>query len=260
MIETKEVAKQSTLEQKVEKRDHDAKTMLEIIRLAKTLSCRTSDFAEKLRYPEYIDERDIEQLRKSLDAEYWHEFFQQNQVEKYLTSSDAEKMYAEVDENPIAFNSVNANNMLASFIGSKEATAMNMVKKIYKELTNAFFRKSGSNNIERRIQKNVPMSLRLSIFCCYSDGLPSYVSESNSKFSLISDLERACYLVDGKLQPDVQKSVTSLTTEVLRKGEQFVDAPYFKFKIFKNGNIKLDFKSQEVLDKLNKWGETRKYT
>ena len=95
---------------------------------------------------------------------------------------------------------------------------------------------------------------RLSIFYVYRSELPSYVSSNNSNFSVISDFERALYLSDGKIQPDIQESISSLTTEALRRNEALVDSPYFKMRIFKNGNVKINVKSEEVLARFNKWG------
>jgi len=251
----REIAKPENLEQTVEKRDYEAKTILEIIRLAKTLDNCQPELAEKIRYPEFIGDRDIEDIRKKLDASYWYDFFNKNQIEKYVTQADKEKMLEDMEKNPVAFNSVNAMDMLKGFIGSKEATATNMIKKVYKNISDAYFcNSSNRGQSEKRLQKGLSKSIRLSIFYIRHGELPSYVSDSNSNFHLISDLERALYLCDGKLQPDYQHSVTAIATEVLRKDEKIVDAPYFRFQIYKNGNIKLEFKSKEVLARFNKWG------
>jgi len=249
--ESTEVALKQTLEDKCIHRDGQAKIMLEIIALAKKLEVCSYEFAEALRYPSHIDDRKIEKLRKDMDYKYWHQCLEENQIEKYLTTTDKEKLYEKLSANTPEFNVENVYNTIYGFVGSKEATATNMIKKIYEEITNIIFKKSGSKNTEKRIQLEIPKSFRATIFYrC----IPSYVSSSNSRFNLIDDLERACYLIDKGIQPDRQENITSLTDTVLRKNEMFVDSKYLEIQFFKNGNAKITFKNLDVLEKLNAWG------
>lgn len=261
MEDSMDLALPETVAQKVAKRDEQAKIMLQIIELAKKLNTVTYELAEKLRYPQYIKERDIDDLRKKMDYNYWHQCLDELQVEKYLTTKDKETLFEKFQEKCPVFNEVNVNEALYGFMNSKEATATEMIKKIYHQVTDLTFRVGNKYRApsEKRIQLDIPLSFRASMFYVHSGGLPSYVSSSNSRFELIEDLERACFLCDGKTQPDRMKNIRAKTDETLRAHSDLVHGDYFTLKIFKNGNIKIDFTNSEVLKTLNRWGKTGKY-
>ena len=251
-----DIIKKESIQDKCKIRDKQAQIILEIIELAKGLKFCTVELANKIRYPNHIREDDIEAIRKKLDYTFWCQCFDEYQVEKFLTTTDKEKLFDKMEKDTPVFNFENVMNTINGFMNSKDATATTMIKKIYEEITDAVFRVGNKNQQknEKRLQLGIPKSFRLSIFYVYSPGLPAYVSSNNSRFNLIDDFERACYLVDGKVQPDRQKNIRSLTDSVLRKEERFVDSPYFIMQIFKNGNVKLTMKSLVVLKRFNHWG------
>jgi hypothetical protein len=257
MYHDTDVALKETIKEKVERRNKNANIMLQMIELAKKLDVRCSEIADKLRYPEHICEKDIAHLQSEIDREFWRDLFNELQVEKFLTSSDKEKVFKKIEENTPVFDLDSAYSTMFGFMNSKEATATNMITKIHKNITDIVFRVGNSykSDNEKRIQRGVPKSFRASIF--YSrDGLPSYISSSRSNFELIDDLERACYLIDGKTQPDYHKAIRSKTDLVLRERGDTVNNDYFEMKMFKNGNVKITFTNQEVLNTFNKWGRT----
>lgn len=256
MVEEKSLSREYSIEEKVKERDEQAKLVLQIFELAKKLKYCSYEVAEKVRHPDFIDQSDIDSIRKKMDYTFWNHCLEVNQVEKYLTTTDKEKLYEKLEEETPTFNFQNVMETIESFQQSKEARATNMIKKIYDQVTDLVFSKGNKHaNREKRLQLGIPQTLRASIFYVYGDGLPSYVSTRNSRFNIIEDLERACYLVDGKLQPDVQKNITALTTEALRKDERFIDSPYLEMQIYKNGNVKIKFKSLETLKRFNYWGQ-----
>jgi hypothetical protein len=253
---TEEVAKIETLKEKVTRRNDQAKIIEQIFELAQKLHHCHYEVADALKHPEYINDRTREKVRKQLDYSFWYETFEQNQVDKLLTTVDKEKMLEKISENPPVFNYENAMDALSGFLNSKDAVATTMIKKIYKNITDSVFRIGGSykHDDEKRIQKGIPKSFRLSIFYTYGKGLPSYISGYRDKFAVITDLERACFLVDNKSQPDRNVNIEARTGTALSKGEQFVSGEYFDLTLFKNGNVKVDFKDLAVLAVLNKWG------
>jgi len=257
MIFDDSLARKETLQDKVKNRDEEAEIILQILQLAKKLKHCTYEVAEKVRHPDYIDERDIEHIRKKLDVRFWHQCLEEFQVEKFLTTTDKEKLYEKLEDEAPVFNFENVMATIHGFMNSKEATATAMIRKIYEEVTDVVFRKGNSFRAtgEKRLQTGIPKSFRASIFYTYGKGLPAYISSMNSRFALIEDLERACYLVDGKLQPDRQLNIHSLVDLALRNHRSIVDGPYFQLEMFKNGNVKVTFKSLEVLKTLNHWGQ-----
>lgn len=252
----KDIIKEETIQDKCKIRDKQAEIIMEIIELAKGLKFCTVELADKIRYPKFIGEDDIESIRKNLDFDFWLQCLNEYQVEKFLTTTDKEKLIEKMREDTPVFNFENVMSTIRGFMNSKDATATNMIKKIYEEITDSIFSVGNKHkNIEKRLQLGIPESFRLSIFYIYSSGeLPYYVGSNNSRFNVIDDFERACYLVDGKVQPDRQNSITTLTDLVLRKEERFVDSPYFTMQIFKNGNVKINMKSLDVLKRFNHWG------
>ena len=251
---SEELTKTETLEDVCKGRDYQAQLIMQIFQLASKLKVCTNEVANKIRYPEFIKDEDIESIRQTMDYGYWRNFLEINQVEKYLTSNDKEKLFEKLSKNTPLFNFENATNMLNEFMNSKEATATNMIKKIYEEITDMVFRIGNKGKNEKRIQTGIPEKFRLSIFYSHY-GFPSYVSDSNSRFTMIDDLERACYLCDGKLQPDRQFTIRSTTALALREGRMHVENDYFSMQMFLNGNVKITFTNLDVLNRLNHWGQ-----
>lgn len=248
------------IKQKVARRDHQANIMNQIIELAKQLTTSNYKLAEKIRYPDYLRKEDIEELRNDMDGEFWRDCLNELQVEKFLTTKDKEKLFDKLSEKCPVFNEANVNETLVSFMTSKDATATDMIKKIYHEVTDMVFRlgNNSRNENEKRLQLGIPKSFRATLF--YGrNGLPHYISGYDKNFAFIDDLERACYLVDGKVQPDRQNCIRSQTDEALRVSKTQVDGAYFVLDFFKNGNVKLTFKNLEMLKTLNHWGQTGKY-
>ena len=254
MYYTDEIALKETVAQKVKRRDEQAEIILQIVTLAKKLNSVTHELSQKLRYPDSINQKDLDELRQELDKRFWWEMLDEYQAEKFMTSVDKNKFFDDLDKKAPIFDMANVMQMVGGFLSSRESIATNMIAKIYENITDEIFRKGNRGEGVKKLQKELPKSFRLSIFYTYGRGLPYYVSASNSRFSSITDLERACYLCDGKLQPDRQKGIESATTLALRNGETFVSCPYFDLQLFKNGNVKITFTNLEVLRTLNKWG------
>jgi hypothetical protein len=250
----KELKKVESITEKIARRDEQANIIKEIVRLAKKLDYVHYQLADRIRHPNYIDEHDMETFRKDLDKNFWHEILDEYQAEKYMTATDKKNFFEKLDENSPIFDLENVQTMVDSFVNSKEALATNMIAKIYENVTDSYFRVGGKNRGEKRIQKEIPASFRLSVFYTYGKGLPSYVSTSNSRFNIISDLERACYLCDGKKQPDYNNTIESRTTLVFREGKDYLEGEYFNLKFYKNGNVLISFNNLDVLNTLNKWG------
>lgn len=245
-----------TITERVKKRDDQAEIILKILDLAKQLDHCNHEVSEKVRFSDYINEKDIDDIRQKLDQSFWVQTLDECQVEKFLTTTDKEKLFESLEKDTPTFNEKNVLDSLESFRSSKGARATDMISKIYKEVTDAVFRVGNKHQQpqEKRLQLGICKAIRMSIFYRNGRSLPSYISSNNSNFNIIDDLERACYLVDGKTQPDRSLNITALTDLALRKNEMFVDGPYFTLKIFLNGNVLLKFKSLKVLETLNKWG------
>lgn len=256
MYNESELVKKETLKEMVRSRDEQAGIMLEIIRLAKKLQVCCNEISQKIKHPEFIRSDDIDDLRKAMDLHFWRKVFDDMQVEKFLTTIDKEKMMEAMEKDTPSFDISNVYNTVNSFIHSKEATALNLIKKVYENFTDMHFISSGSKVVEKRLQLGITKVVRASVFYTYGKCIPSYVSSTYSKFDHIIDLERACYLCDGKLQPDRLQSIEAIANKALNSKLDEFQNEYFHVKVYKNGNVKITFLDDEVLKTLNRWGKT----
>jgi hypothetical protein len=250
-----EVKLVDTIKDKVERRNREIEIISQILELSKQLktSC-TYELSELIRFPTYLSDDKTKKIQSYVDAIFWRQILDEFQVEKYMTSVDKEKFSDKLHNETPCFEYDTALSMVMGLMTSKDAMATNLIKKVYENITNISFKSSTSKKFEKRIQKKVPKTFRASILYTYGKGLPSYISESTSNFSLISDLERALYLCDDKLQPDYNASIISLASDCLRDGRTYVTSPYLDLEFFKNGNVKITITNQKALDTLNHWG------
>lgn len=203
---------------------------------------------------DYSASIDKDKLRKTIDWKFWDIVLDISQVEKFISSKEKSDMrYKMMDEPPI-FSADDARKLISGIMNSTEALATNLIKKIYSELANASFYVGNKYNAKKQLKnKNkIEKSFRMSVFSSY--GLPSYVMHNDEKVAILQDLERVCYLVDGKLQPEIQGNIVNKIEEGLRTGNLNIAGEYFNIIIFKNGNVKVDFKDKDIVDKINLWG------
>lgn len=191
---------------------------------------------------------------KEIDYKFWSIALDLSQVEKFISSKEKSDMKEKMHENPPEFNYTQAKNLVHSVMSSTEALATNLIKKIYSELTNTAFYAGNHYRATKQLKnKNkIEKSFRMSVFSRY--GLPSYVRHNDAQVAVLQDLERVCYLVDGKLQPDSQGNIVTKLEQALRAKELVVNGDYFTLTMFKNGNVKVDFNDLDLVKKINLWG------
>lgn len=202
----------------------------------------------------YNDKRclDIVEVMKAVDKDLWDEAITISGIERVLTYKDREDMRSEYSENPPVFDENVAREFVSRVQGSGNDIAMATVRKIFDRVTQTTFRKGNKYTQEKdyRCGRKIEKSFRMSLFY---RSLPEYIlPEKDCAF--LNDLEVVCALVASDKRPEYPNTIGDKMKECLRKNELHIENDYFEVQLFKNGNIKIDFKSDDVLEKLNTWG------
>lgn len=254
------VVEYSTIDELISKRNQEAKLILEIINLRKELDKINGNASTVFRKLEYVYryEDEIESLRKVIDKGYWYDVLNKMQIEKLTTAEDKRKIFEKIEKETPAFNEKDVREYLANLVDSPQALASNMIKKVFESISQINFR-AGNNWRGEKKQMNIngiEKSFRASLFGSaksFSDfRYTTWRYGRGSDFLL--DLERVCYLVDGKIQPDYSNNIIAILDNEITQGNDVANNTYFKVKLFLNGNVKIDFLNTEILDRINLWG------
>lgn len=165
-------------------------------------------------------------------------------LEKYMLCTEYDKLIKDIEEDrtPV-FTVENAEGWLA---GLKEMVYENvrmLCKRVYENLCTSTYRTgSGYNGVKKKRNNNgvdhffiLSTSDYRRVFSCYA-----------STPTITDDLEKACYLLDGKLVPEVTIIEQARS---LKKSE--VANEYFSIKMCANGNTHYRL-AQEMADRLNR--------
>lgn len=250
-----EIIEYSTIDELIAKRDFEAKKILEIEKLFHEISSSTRYLiCDKFKY-HFSYSSTLEDIRRELDKSYWHDVLNKMQIEKFTTNKDKQAIFERIDKEVPHFNEKDVREYLKNLIESPEALANNLIKKVYDSITQMRFR-VGNNyrgNVSLKNGNGIEKSFRASVFSSGNE-LPWHISRDRGQWPLIADLESACFMCDGKIRPDYHNDIIALIDNALKNKKDEASNGYFKIKLFKNGNVKIDFENLEVLNTLNLWG------
>jgi len=176
-------------------------------------------------------ERTLAGIRRNLDAQCWQFCMKNLGFDVLMDTATKNKFWAQCQEEPLEFTSEHAYATFGHF-------AANSASIMRQGLVNVF------SGLSSKYKSNAPFSIGKKMIIGYAFG--SY----NCKVPLIQDLYRACCLLIGKREPEAADQ--NPLNRLGRYSDRSADCEYFTVKGFKNGNAHIKFKSQAVVDKLNR--------
>lgn len=189
------------------------------------------------------------QDEKSIDQALWRYLVRLYNLEKFMLCTDYTKMMKEIDkfEAP-EFTVENANGWLDGLKGLIRENVNTLIKKVYADITNDHYYTGGSGC--RGVKKKRNNNGIDANFILYTADYHTIYSYWTGKPSIMDDLEKVCYILDGKMLPEK-------TLRIMLKDKQSLEAEneYMSVKLCKNGNTHFTI-NEETRTALNRFGPT----
>ena len=187
-------------------------------------------------------------VEKYIDMWCWTYLVKLFHLQKYMLCTDYDKMMKQITsyDTPV-FNVENADGWLD---GLKEQVYQNvrqMLKLVYEKIiTGTYYTGTGYNRFNQKKKRNNNGIDKW--FILHTNDYQMMYSYWQRAPTITDDLEKACYILDGKTVPD-------LTIKEKMRGEKLLEGKndYFEIRVCKNGHTHYRI-FDETRDKLNKIG------
>lgn len=187
---------------------------------------------------------------KAIDQALWYYLARLNNLEKYMLCTDHEKMMKEIEEcRTPDFTIENADGWIAGLQGLIRENVKTLVQDVYSRIVNGVYYTGGRNGDKKKRNNNGIDKM----FILRTGDYNSIFSYYSSRPSIMDDLEKVCYLLDGKVLPE--KTIRGQFRD--SKNAEYTDE-YMTVKLCANGNthFKLADKTRAALNKYGPTGAT----
>lgn len=184
---------------------------------------------------------------KSIDQALWRYLVKLYNLEKFMLCTDYEKMVKEIEEfRTPDFTIENANGWIAGLKSTIRDNVNTLVKKVYAEITSGHYYTGGAGyRGEKKKRNNNGIDKN---FILYTADWGTIFAYWSSKPSIMDDLEKVCYILNGKTLPEK-------TLRNVMKGGKVDTASndYMSVRVCRNGNTHFAI-TDETRNLLNKFG------
>lgn len=188
----------------------------------------------------------VSQDQKSIDQALWRYLVRLYNLEKFMLCTDFEKMVGEIDRYQTPdFTIENANGWIAGLKGTIRDNVNILVKKVYAEITSAHYFTGGGYRGEKKKRNNNGID---KIFIIYTADWSTIFAYWQDRPSIMDDLEKVCYILNGKSLPD--KTLRHMMRD---SREATASNPYMSVKLCQNGNTHFTIE-ETTLALLNRFG------
>lgn len=194
--------------------------------------------------PYRLDCRDDGRNDQIVDRMVWRYLVKLYQLDKYMLCTSYEKMQKEMDEYKFPeFTPDNAHAWLAGMKGLIHDNVATLIKQVFKEVTEGVYYVGGYNgDTKKRNNNGIDSNFILHTYDY------SRVFGYEYKPTITDDLEKVCYLLDGKSLPDF-----TLINKMKGEKTSEYDIGYMRVKVCKNKNTHYWLRD-DIREKLNRFG------
>lgn len=214
------------------------------VKQAEDILASASDELDKIaRYamPYGASMRDsLSQIRKEMDRRLWSAAFDKTGFMQLMDAEAKRRFEADLDKDPPAFTMDNVRSTFASLFQDAETMYARGIVNVFLRLSKAY--KTNRKEPFKVARKAI---LGYMVESNYSGGLRvGYYAQAT-----VNDIDRVFKTLDGKQhQP---RSLETALNAALQKGEVYED-DYYRIKGFKNRNMHIEFKRDDLLQKANR--------
>lgn len=202
-------------------------------------------FRVEYRYEYYGDDAEI----KNIDRTCWRLLVQIADLKRYMLCTEYDKMERAIEEFMFPeFTIENAEGYISSLKSIIYENVKTMMRSVYDQITGGHYytgsgyssrqkKKRNNNGIDKTFILATGDYHRISGFYCHT-----------TRPTVTDDLEKLCYLFDGKKLPD-----HTIIEQMRSDGRSEGSNEYFHIKLCKNGNTHFTL-TDEIRNKLNAYG------
>ena len=184
--------------------------------------------------------------RQEIDKLCWRYMVRLYELEKWMLCTDYKKLLDEIEHyNTPEFTLENAEGWVAGLQGLIHDNVQTLIKQVFNEITQGYYYTGSRNNGERKKRNNSGIDQS---FILYTSDYSSIFGYWSSTPTVTDDLEKVCYILDGKALPK-----ETLKRKASSDRTMAASNPYMDVTFCKNGNT--HYKIQDdIREKLNRWG------
>lgn len=187
-------------------------------------------------------EMSIDRFTKEIDRRLWKHAFDKTGLMQYMDRKAKQEFDSQLDKNPPEFTIENCRENLLT-------AASNADEFFVRGLVEFFLRLSKSHktntNEPFKVSKKAIINYAVSTFFGMTVNSGTYSSGS----ATVNDLDRVFKTLDGKKH--IPRELENAVNAAWKESNIFEDE-YYKIKGFKNGNMHIEFKREDLLEKANK--------
>lgn len=185
-------------------------------------------------------------LEKTVDQKCWHRMVEIYQLEKYMLCTEYDKLSKQIEQyNFPVFNVDNAQAWLDDLKRLVYESVGKLISDVFERIVTKTYETGSSYSTRQKKKRNNNGIDKNFIITTYDS------NRWNHSPTITDDLEKACYIIDGKLLPE-QTIKSLMSSDKVNEYEN----DYFKIKIHKNGNTHYWIKD-DMRAKLNYYGAKR---
>jgi hypothetical protein len=195
---------------------------------------------------QHIDGR-MKEVTKQVDCSVWTYLIGATDLQSLMDADTLKAFREQVQKEPPL---VTVDNLIATLTDLRDRRGQ-----IFQQSIVNLFRKLDrgyANNDAYRLNKKLVFE-----YCWRELGYGFYGYRADQ----LADLDRAFHVLDGKTAPSHLNDAKHVVGAACHKREQRAESEYFKFELYKNGNLHVVFKRPDLVAKANKivadfYGET----
>lgn len=194
------------------------------------------------RFDNHMDKRE----EKYVDRTCWRYLVGLFFLERYMLCTDYERMKKEIEnfETPV-FTIENARAWIEGLKDLINDNVRMLVKQVYRTIIDGHYNTGAGCNAQKKKRNNAGVD---QMFILRTGDYSSLFGYWSSRPTETDDLEKVCYLLDGKTVPDVTAKMTMKQTQ-----NGHYECEYFTIDVRKNGNTQYKL-APAIRDKLNRYG------
>ena len=182
-----------------------------------------------------------EQREKYIDRILWNYLVKLYNLHRYMLQTEYEKMKKEINEYKTpCFTIETAEGWVASLKDKVYENVEKMFKRVYETIVTGTYEVGGWNGTKKKRNNN-----GIDKFFILKTWDYNFVFGYRGDLTITDDLEKVCYLIDGKELPKM-----TLKEHMHRERLSVAENDYFKLKVCKTGNSHYTIK-EPFRDKLN---------
>lgn len=189
-----------------------------------------------------------DRAEKAVDQAIWSYLVRLYNLEKYMLCTDYKKLLKEIEAcSTPKFTVETANGWLAGLQGLILENVTTLVHDVYARVVNGSYYTGGGYRGERKKRNNNGIDKRFILHTRDYNGIMNYWSSSPS---IMDDLEKVCYLLDGKTLPEETLRSRMRDGKVAECSDD-----YMTVRLCQNGNTHFIL-TDATRDALNRYGPT----